>query len=93
MPYVRETEPNKDIIHEYKQFSLVHQYDTNIKIWRFRGYSCSKCNKVLQNPNILPRHHSQCRVGDPNPDKVESEPLRILNVNGELWKPIDFNQI
>ena len=92
MPYVKEQEPDKNIVEKYKQFRLAHQYDPKFKVWRFKGYTCGKCGRTVQNPNIVPKHHQKCKAGPPKIYKQEPKPEQIVTVTGEVWKPIDFNQ-
>lgn len=82
---------------EYKNFYLTYHYDTKTDTWEFKGYRCVKCNRILhRNQNGVPKHQENCR--EINKTKVyktvEIDPTaKVLDVNGKLWKPLDFNQI
>ena len=81
---------------EYKNFNVAYNYDSKNKNWKFAGYKCVKCGRVLKQKNIVPRHQLNCR--DINTPKVynthEIDPkAKVLNLQGNTWKPLDFNHI
>jgi hypothetical protein len=94
MPYVKQdnTQPDKKILEKYTHFRLAHQYDPVIKVWRFKGYTCSKCGRTVQNPNIVPKHNQNCKAGKPQIYCQDPDPEQIVNVRGEPWTPFETNQ-
>ena len=79
---------------EYKNFHLAHNYDTNLKIWKFAGYKCVKCGRILTQTNIVPRHEQNCK--DINKVRIykdlnEIDPsATILTDDGKVWAPYRF---
>jgi len=87
MPYVNDKKPDLNILEKYKEFHLAHQYNPIIKRWDFKGYSCAKCGRIVQNPNIVPKHSMNCKKPGPTIYLQEPEPEQIINVRGEPWTP------
>lgn len=93
MPFVQSDNNYKpEILQTYTTFHLAHQYDRKSKIWVFKGYTCSKCGRLVQNPNIVPKHSMNCKGGKPQVYMQEPDPEQILNVWGEPWVPYETNQ-
>lgn len=92
MPYVRQdnSKPDTELIKKYTTFHFAHQYDKTNKKWQFKGYTCTKCGRTVQNPNIVPRHASNCTNG-PTIYKQDPIPEQIVNVFGAIWQPFDVN--
>lgn len=93
MPYVKQdnTQPKKELLEQYKTFSLAHQYNPQIKQWMFKGYMCNNCGRTVQNPNIVPKHHDNCKKKVESTYGREPEPEFIRDIKGNPWKPLDFN--
>jgi len=93
MPYVKqEHTPNQELIEKYKEFHFSHQYDAKIKQWRFMGYTCTKCGRTVQNPNIVPKHSMNCKKGPPTVYCQDPDPSQIRDIKGRPWQPYDSNQ-
>lgn len=81
---------------EYKNFYLNYQFNSTDKEWEFRGYRCVKCDRLLhRNVNGVPSHQKSCKeINKTRVYKtVEIDPTaKVVDVRGQIWKPIDFNQ-
>lgn len=84
---LKNQQPNIKLIEEYNTFHLAHQYDRIAKIWRFAGYLCTTCGKTVQNPNVVPRHHNNCKYRGATVYLQEPNPNQILDKKGDVWQP------
>lgn len=79
---------------EYRNFYLSYAYNSNISLWEFRGYRCTKCDKILtRNVNGVPNHQKNCKeINKTRSYKtVEIDPTAtVLDTNGKVWKPYGF---
>ena len=87
---------------ELTTFHELFKYDNKTKEWKHVGYRCVGCNQVFLRYSTVPRHSESCtylhtikkskrkRVKGPSRDPTDE--TIILNKNGEVWKPLDFNQ-
>ena len=79
---------------EYKNFYLSYAYNNIEQQWQFRGYRCTKCDRILQrNVNGVPKHQQTCK--EINKTKVyktvEIDPTAtVLDVYGNSWHPYGF---
>lgn len=93
MPFIQTNDNYKpELLEEYNTFRLMHGYDMKLKVWKFIGYTCTKCNRTVKNPNIVPKHFQNCKAGPPTIYKQEPDPDQIVNVRGEPWQPYEINQ-
>lgn len=81
------TENNK--YPDHPLFYITYAYDKKNKEFKFIGYHCTKCGKVLKQKNSVPRHQQNCRLINTNPkhrhDDI-TEDTKILNKNGDVWQ-------
>lgn len=70
-----------------KDIHQIYTYDHKKGQWVFKGYCCTKCQRVFKRPGFIENHKDTCR---PKIALVEKEPVnaRIRTVNGDLWKPL-----
>ena len=83
-------------------FNEVYKYNSQLKEWIHMGYRCIGCNKIFLKYSTIPKHSETCsylhtikkskRKRLKGPSRDPTEDTVILNKNGEVWKPIDFNQ-
>lgn len=93
MPFItKDSNYQPELLETFTKFHLAHQYDTRIRQWVFKGYTCTKCGRTVQNPNIVPRHSQNCKAGKPQVYLQDPDPEQIVNVRGEPWVPYETNQ-
>lgn len=54
---------------------LNHQYQPNIRTWKFIGYRCSDCGQPLRQVGNIIKHNDLCRVRIRKQTKEEQESL------------------
>ena len=80
---------------EYPEFYITYGYDKKNKEFKFIGYHCTKCRKVLKQKNIVPRHHQNCKSINfvPKYDFAEiTEDTNVLDQNRKAWKQLDISE-
>jgi len=93
MPFIQtDTNYKPELLETYTTFHLAHQYDSKFKVWRFKGYTCTKCGRTVQNPNIVPKHSTNCKAGPPTVYMQEPDPEQIRDKFGNVWQPYETNQ-
>jgi len=77
--------PDKKNLHQ------TYQYDVRKNEWVFKGFTCSQCGRQFKRPGFIDVHEQKC-----NPDRKlaskKPDGEYIVNVNREVWSPIDINQ-
>jgi len=90
MPFIQSNAKYKpELLDTYDSFHLMHGYDRQRRVWRFIGYTCTKCDRTVKNPNIVPKHYLNCKATGPSVYMQEPEPEQIFDKNGNVWKPFD----
>lgn len=75
---------------QHSNYSHGYQQDP-VKGWKFTGYICSQCGRSVKSVNVLERHSKLCRGRAPSKYGREELPPVVNDVNGNPWKPLDFN--
>jgi hypothetical protein len=76
------------------QFHLNHQYDRKIKSWKFVGYRCIFCNRMMRNTDMVDRHSNNCpslKNFRRRMSNLKEEPTIVTN-DRQIWSPIETNQ-
>ena len=77
---------------EKRNYHLSHSYDRKTQTWQFMGWRCMKCGVVFKHESTIHKHEFSCRHNLKRDMKDPTSELRIINVNRQPWKPLDFNQ-
>lgn len=96
MKRIQELHKKHNKYPEYKNFYLAYNYSPKTDDWEFAGYKCVKCGRVLSQTGVVPRHEKNCKeINKTRTYKtVEIDPsATVLDTKGNVWKPLDFNQI
>ena len=91
MKSLEELHKQYNIYEDKKFIYLNYQFDNKTQDWKFVGYKCSMCGKLFKKHYAINTHEESCRPIRPDlkKDRIEGE---IVDVKGNKWKPIDFNQ-
>ena len=76
---------------ELKHMHLSYAYDPLIDDWKFLGYRCMKCGTIFKREGTIPNHQKSCKEFKSVRKEVKIEG-KIVDVNGNEWKPLDSNQ-
>jgi hypothetical protein len=74
---------------ELKVFYNSYAYDNKKKEYKFLGYHCTKCNRIIKNARIVERHFENCKyINDPkvyDSNKIDEETI-VLTKEGKPWR-------
>lgn len=77
------------------QFHLSFSFDKKESMWEFKGYRCTKCERIFKKKNTLEPHLTACSYTKYKPKykltDIDPEAM-VLTKNGESWRPYEFNQ-
>ena len=85
-----------EINNKYPDKKDIHQsygYDTKKNEWVFKGYKCSKCNRLFKRPGFIDDHELKCEPDRKLVDKQVKIEAEIRRLDGGIWTPLDINQI
>jgi uncharacterized protein YjaG (DUF416 family) len=79
---------------QQKQFHLNHRYDRKIKSWRFVGYRCIFCSRMMRNTEMVDRHSNNCPQLKNYKRRMEKprETPTIVTIDRKVWEPLETNQ-
>lgn len=96
MKKIEELHKLYNVYPQYKEIYLSYNYNNTLNDWEFKGYHCTKCGRIVQNQRLVPRHYENCKaihhVAVYKTEEIDPS-AKVVNKKGELWKPLDFNQI
>lgn len=76
-----------------KQFHLNHQYDRKLKTWRFVGYKCIYCDRMVRADKTLEQHSRRChrRGLTVIADRLDRAEVIVLKKDRTVWSPLETN--
>jgi len=78
-----------------KRFHLYHQYDRKLKTWKFVGYKCTVCDRIVRADKTVDHHASRCikRRLVVLADRYEdNENVIVMTKDRTVWSPVETNQ-
>jgi hypothetical protein len=69
-----------------KGYDLVYIADRINNTWKFNGYGCHRCGRIIKNDSTIEKHTINCYKGGYQHKKEPEPDPYIVNVYGEQWQ-------
>jgi hypothetical protein len=79
----------------HSKFHLNHQYDRKLKAWKFVGYRCINCQRMVRADKSVDYHSSRCKKRKlvVLADRYHmDENVIVLGKDRTVWTPLETNQ-
>jgi len=79
----------------YKRFHLNHTYDRKLKTWRFVGYKCTICDRIVRADKNVDHHARRCtkRKLVVLADRYEeNDEVIVMTKDRTVWSKLETNQ-
>ena len=97
MDQVKKLHQENNVYPDNKKYHLVYQHDKKLSEWKFMGYRCVNCHRIIKRVDSVPKHSITCTQHTSSNKYVRGKQvpisqLEIKTVDGKKWEPYDSNQ-
>lgn len=66
--------------------SLIQQFDSKTKEWKFLHYRCKLCDNSFKSVTTAIKHHSLCKIINTTKKRKDPEvPIQVVTIKGERY--------